>query len=80
MLPRYAPYAPSAGWTADMLLIAGAVPDLQEKRHSADYDPTFRVTTSDAVAAIATARTAVAHLKHASRVQLRAFLFLLVFA
>ena len=73
-------YAPAGGFDNDWKALAEAVLDLQEKRHSADYDPLFRVTTSDAALAVATGRTALRRLRSASREQIKAFLLLLKFS
>jgi hypothetical protein len=76
---RYVPYAPRDGFGADLSAVAAAVADLQEKRHSADYDPLFRVSLSDAVAAVSTGRTALTKLRNSGRTRRRAFLALVVF-
>lgn len=77
---KYMPYVPSGGFGADLLAVAVAVVDLQEKRHSADYDPLFRVSASDATLAISTARAAVERLARAGRGVRRTFISLLVFS
>jgi hypothetical protein len=77
--PKYAGYAPTTGFGPDLIALATAVIDLQEKRHSADYDPLFRVNMSDAILAVATARSAVARFRSANTVLRRAFLSLVVF-
>src|SRR5262249_27390493 len=76
---RYSGYAPSGGFGPDLVAVASAVIELQEKRHSADYDPLFRVSTSDAILAVATARTALGRFRGGSRGSLRSFLSLVVF-
>jgi hypothetical protein len=76
---KYSGYAPTGGFGTDLTALATALVDLQEKRHLADYDPLFRVNTSDAVLAVATARSAVARFNNASRASRRAFLSLVVF-
>ncbi len=78
--PKYTKHSPSGGFGADLIALATAVVDLQEKRHLADYDPLFSVRTSDAVLAAATARTALTRFRNANRVSRKAFLSLLVFS
>ena len=58
---------------------AEAVVELQEKRHSADYDVMIRMNRSDAALAIATAQAALNRFKNASEPQRLAFLSLLLF-
>ncbi len=75
----YSTYSPRGGFGADLIALATAVVDLQEKRHFADYDPLFRVRMSDAVLAVATGRTALFRFRNANRTSRKAFLTLLVF-
>ncbi len=77
---KYSKYSPKGGFGSDLIALAAAVVDLQEKRHLADYDPLFRVRMSDAVLAVATGRTALSRFKNASRPSRKAFLSLLVFS
>jgi uncharacterized protein (UPF0332 family) len=77
--PRYAPYVPSAGFGPEIAAFATAVVELQQKRHTADYDPMVRMTRSDAVAAITTARASLAYFYAASNNDKTAFLSLLLF-
>jgi hypothetical protein len=77
---RYDNYSPKDGFGADLVALATAVADLQEKRHSAEYDPLFRVSSSDAVSAVATARVALQRFGSASRASKKDFLFLLIFS
>jgi uncharacterized protein (UPF0332 family) len=76
---RYAPYAPPAGFGSNIAAFATGVVELQQKRHKADYDPMIRMTRSDAVAAIATARAALVRYDAASDDDRAAFLSLLLF-
>ncbi|MBX9843678.1 MAG: hypothetical protein K2Z80_17905 [Xanthobacteraceae bacterium] len=76
---RYGKYEPAGGFGPDMKALATAVVDLQERRHAADYDPLFRVQMSDAILAVATARTALTRFRSANRARRKAFLSLLVF-
>ncbi len=77
---KYLRYVPKGGFGPDLIALATAVTELQEKRHSADYDPLFRVRTSDAVLAVATGRTALVRLRSANRTRRKAFLSLVVFS
>ncbi|MFQ5774728.1 MAG: hypothetical protein ACE5GS_09440 [Kiloniellaceae bacterium] len=77
---KYSKYAPKGGFGSDLIALANAAVDLHEKRHLADYDPLFRVNTSDAVLAVATARTALSRFSNANRASRKAFLSLLVFS
>ena len=76
---KYSTYSPRGGFGADLIALATAVVDLQEKRHFADYDPLFRVRMSDAVLAVATGHTALFRFRNANRTSRKAFLTLLVF-
>jgi hypothetical protein len=76
---KFAPHAPVSGFGADIFAYAGAVLELQVKRHSADYDPLTRVKTSDAEVAIILARTALRRFSAATPVKREAFLSLLLF-
>jgi hypothetical protein len=77
---KYDIYVPRGGFDADLRSLATAVVDLQEKRHLADYDPMYRVRTSDAVLAVATGRAALSRFRRATRAQRRAFVSLLLFS
>jgi hypothetical protein len=76
---RYASHVPRGGFGPDLVAVANAVLDLQEKRHLADYDPLFRARTLDTTLAISTARAAVLRFRAATRAQRTAFLSLLAF-
>jgi hypothetical protein len=56
-----------------------AFPDLQEQRHSADYDPLQRFRTSDAKSVIGTSRGIITRLSAAPVQKRKAFLYLLLF-
>jgi hypothetical protein len=77
---RYSKYVPTGGFGLDLIPLATAVVDLQERRHLADYDPLFRVGVSDAVLAVVTGRTALVRFRNATRTRRNAFLSLLVFS
>jgi len=76
---KFKPYAPATGFDADIAAFAAAAVDLQEKRHSADYDVMVRMNSSDAALAIATARAALKRFRRATQPQRLAFLSLLLF-
>lgn len=77
---KYSKLAPADCFGPDLIAVATAVLDLQEKRHLADYDPLFRVGISDAVLAIATGRTALVRFRNAPSEPRKVFLSLLVFS
>ena len=70
---------PKGGIGPDLMALAAAVVDLQEKRHSADYDPLFHVSTSDATFAVQAARTALARFRNVTHGPRKLFLSLLSF-
>ena len=76
---RYSNYAPSNGFGPNIQAFASPFVELQEKRHSADYDPSKRMKTSDAALAISTARSAIRRFERASEPRRKAFLALLLF-
>lgn len=77
---KYFKYEPKGGFGPDLIALATAVTELQEKRHMADYDPLFRVRMSDAVLAVATGRSALVRFRRVSHPRRKAFLSLLVFS
>lgn len=76
---RFAPFAPGNGFGENIQALAVAVIDLQEKRHAADYDPSIRVKTADALLTIRTGRSALRRLSRASPARRKRFLALLAF-
>jgi uncharacterized protein (UPF0332 family) len=76
---KFRRHAPMPGFGANIIAFAGATEDLQEKRHSADYDVMIRMNSSDAALAIDTARAALARFSKASEPERLAFLSLLLF-
>jgi hypothetical protein len=76
---KYKPYEPQGGFGADLLAVAKALTDLQEKRESADYDPLYRVTVSDASLTLQAGRTALAHWRNVSAARRRLFILMLTF-
>jgi uncharacterized protein (UPF0332 family) len=76
---KFRSYAPPQGFDQNIAAFAAAVVELQEKRHSADYDVMIRMNRSDAALAIAKARAALHRFGTASEPQRSAFLSLLLF-
>ncbi len=76
---KYRQYAPPNGFDRGVKSFAGALVELQEKRHSADYDPSLRVGTRDARSAIAGARQAIERFAKVDDTERRTFLALLLF-
>lgn len=77
---KYQKFAPANGFGENIQAFASTFVELQEKRNSADYDPSSRMKTSDASLAIATARDAVGRFQKASAPRRKAFLDLLLFS
>jgi hypothetical protein len=63
----------------DIREFAAAVPDLQEKRHSADYDPLFKAIRSDTTLTIAAAQSAISQFENAPAEERARFLSLRLF-
>ncbi len=76
---RFAGYVPLGGLGADFVAYAAALVDLQEKRHTADYDPVSKASLVDAKVAIKTAETAIVRLNGVPRAAVLTFASLLVF-
>lgn len=57
---------PSLGFSPGLVIVAQAFTALQEARHKADYDPDFRPSRRDALAAVAQAELAIAELKQST--------------
>jgi len=74
---KYRPFEPNGGFGADLLAVASALIDLQEKRHSADYDPLYRVTASDASLTVQAGRAALNHWRSVPRNRRRLFVLIL---
>ena len=75
---RCAAYLPPNGLGPFIQAFAAAVIDLQEKRHTADYNPQPRFKTVDAKLAIGAARSAIGRFKRANQENRKAFLTLLL--
>jgi len=69
----------AGGFGDEMEAFAIAIVELQRQRHLADYDPLWRATRSDLVAAIDAARTAYQKFVEAPAAEREAFLLLLYF-
>jgi hypothetical protein len=76
---RYRRFQPEPGFGTDLTLFARHLVELQQRRHAADYDPMIRLKRSDALAAVATARTALLRFRQCSIDARRIFLALLLF-
>jgi uncharacterized protein (UPF0332 family) len=76
---KFKSYAPPQGFDQNITAFAAVLVELQEKRHSADYDVMIRMNRSDAALAIAKARVALHRFGTASEPQRSAFLSLLLF-
>lgn len=79
LAPRLARHVPQTGLGPDIQEFAGLVLELQRKRHSADYDPSIRVKSSDALLAVRSARNALSRFNAAGAFEREAFLGLLLF-
>jgi uncharacterized protein (UPF0332 family) len=76
---RRPPHAPGADFFGDVENFATTVAELQELRHSADYDPEFSTTGDEVRIRIDQARQAVNLFQNASDAQRVTFLALLFF-
>lgn len=75
---RYAPYMPEGGFDTNLVVFSTAAKELQETRHAADYDPLLGFSTSEAKAAIGTARRAIRRFGEADGEHRKLFLTLLL--
>ena len=76
---KFKPYEPRGGFGQNIVAFGAAVVQLQEMRHAADYDVMVRMTRSDAIVAIRTARAALRRFDGAQQRRRTAFLSLLLF-
>lgn len=76
---KYAAFAPPGGFGANIAAFALACIELQDKRHSADYDPAGRFRTSDAKSVTGVARSAIRRFDLVEADSRKAFLMLLLF-
>lgn len=72
-------YVPPGGFGSDIVSLASAVVELQEKRHTADYDPLVKIRLADAALAVRTAESALVRFTALQADSRLAFLGLLVF-
>jgi hypothetical protein len=75
---KYAAFTPLGGFDEHISEFSAVAVDLQELRHTADYDPQPRFKMSDARRAINNARSAVRQFPMASQDHRKAFLTLLL--
>jgi uncharacterized protein (UPF0332 family) len=76
---KYRRYASQGGFGPDIKAFATAVVELQEKRHTADYDPMAQMKQSDAILLTRTARAALIRLQNANADERMIFFTLLLF-
>jgi len=76
---RLKPFVPLAGFGRDMRMFATVLPELQDKRHLADYDPSANFLRSEAESMIALAARGMARFASADAAERRVFLALLLF-
>jgi hypothetical protein len=76
---RYRTFVPNPGFCEDVRALGRAVISLQERRNTADYDPTNQFRTVHGNQAIDLARTALRHWASAPDAERRTFLMLLLF-
>ena len=77
--PKLRPYTPRGGFGAEIRAFAESTLALQERRHWADYDPSVRFSSSDALLVINAARTALTEFNSANAEGREVFLSLLLF-
>jgi hypothetical protein len=75
---KYAEYLPANGLGPFIQAFGTAAIDLQEKRHTADYNPRPRFKTLDAKVAIGAARSAIGRFERADQEDRKIFLTLLL--
>jgi hypothetical protein len=79
LAPKYHDLSPPGGFAADIILFARNAADLQQERHSADYDPRYRVGPTKASVLIGVARDSIGLWNAAANEQREAFLLPLLF-
>lgn len=77
---KYQKYVPVAGFNEEIASFSRLVVELQEKRHSADYDPSQWFTRADARLAVTSAKSAIERFESARAIQRKYFLTLLAFS
>ena len=76
---KYKRYSPPAGFGGDIKAFATAIVELQERRHTADYDPMVQMKQSDAILLTRTARAALSRFQSVDADERNTFLTLLLF-
>jgi uncharacterized protein (UPF0332 family) len=76
---KYFKYVPEDGFGPSIKEFATLTLELREKRHEADYDPSYWAKLADVNAAIEAARTAIEKFPRAGTKRRKAFLSLLLF-
>jgi hypothetical protein len=76
---KIAPYMPSARFGTEIKDVARAIVDMQEKRHTADYNPLFRATRSGVKLSLREARAALQKFQTAPEADVEALSLLLFF-
>jgi hypothetical protein len=76
--PKWRPYIGETKTGPEIAAYASALVQLQEARHTADYDPTARFVTSDVLTYIGIARSGVSRFFQATTEQRAQFLTLLL--
>jgi len=76
---KIAPYMPSARFGIEIKAVAQAIIDMQEKRHTADYNPLFRAKKSGIQLSVREARAAFQRFQGAPPADVEAFSLLLFF-
>ena len=77
--PKSFPHVPGIDFFGPLVKFAHNVSELQEARHSSDYDPSFGIKPDEAKVLISMAREAVTLFQNASDRQQVAFMTLLLF-
>jgi uncharacterized protein (UPF0332 family) len=76
---KIAPYMPSRRFGAEIKDVARAIVDMQEKRHTADYNPLFHATKSGVKISLREARAALQTFHAAPEADVEALSLLLFF-
>lgn len=76
---KYKPYLPPEGIGSDISAVARAILELQQKRHSADYDPHYQPESSELETTLADSHAALKHWQSADKHLRETFVLLLLF-
>lgn len=76
---KYRAFSPAAGFSTDLKVVANAFVDLQELRHRADYDPSYKIDTATARRHVRRARVAIRRLAKLPAVEHQLFSTLALF-